>query len=308
MIDLSPYRTILIPLDGSEEAKLALKFARFIPCQRIRLLKVEPNFQVLAPGPLSEFRPDWKEIRTQQVEAELAAIAQEHLPGGIETELAVRYGDAAYVIVDEPDADLIIMTTHGRGAAGRALFGSTADHVIRNARVPTLLVRVGSKPVPPVQPKRIVVSLSGDPLGEGALPEAVRLAKILRLPLHLIRVVNVDWVLREIGIERQSDSAADIEETTFITARSTAEHEAEAYLASIAKRIESEGVTVSTEVRTGTPVFEILDALTPSDIVVMTTRGYGGLRRIIMGSVAERLVREAPSPIMIARPAMTPRE
>jgi nucleotide-binding universal stress UspA family protein len=302
-----PYDTILVPLDGSEQSTLALKFARFIPCRRIQLLKVEPNFQILAPGPLSEFRPDWKEIRTQQVKEELAAVAQEHVTGNVEVDLVVRYGDPVKEIINQPDANLIIMATHGHGTASRALFGSTADSVIRHGRTPTILVRTGARAVTPAQPTRVSVSLSGEPLAEEALPDAIRLAHNLNVPLRLIRVVNVETVLQEVGVERSVYEVSSVEEAAFSEAHGTAEREADAYLTAVVKRIEGSGIPITTEVRTGTPVFEILDALTPSDILVMTTRGYGGLRRLILGSVAERLVREAPSPIMIARSTGTPR-
>jgi nucleotide-binding universal stress UspA family protein len=50
----------------------------------------------------------------------------------------------------------------------------------------------------------------------------------------------------------------------------------------------------------GTPAPALIGALTPTDLVVMTSRGRGGLSRWLLGSVADRIVREAPAPVLLA--------
>ncbi len=78
---------------------------------------------------------------------------------------------------------------------------------------------------------------------------------------------------------------------------------AETELASIMTRLGTDGVEVSAVVRNGVPVDEIREylALEPIDLIVMGTHGRSGLRRLLVGSVAEKLVRVSPVPVMTIR-------
>jgi nucleotide-binding universal stress UspA family protein len=60
-------------------------------------------------------------------------------------------------------------------------------------------------------------------------------------------------------------------------------------------------VPAGTELRTGQPAPELLAALRPGDLVVLTPHGRGGVRRWLLGSVAEKLVRLAPAPVLLVR-------
>jgi hypothetical protein len=63
-MDSLKFARIVVPHDGSEPATRAAVYAERIPSRAVRLVRVEPKFQVLAPGPLANFRPDWREVRT----------------------------------------------------------------------------------------------------------------------------------------------------------------------------------------------------------------------------------------------------
>lgn len=218
-------------------------------------------------------------------------------------EVEIRFGDAAEeIIASAEDCDLVVMATHGRGAAGRLVFGSTADRVARHGSTPTLLIRAGAHPIEPVSPRRVVVPLDGSPLAEQALPEATKLAKVLGSPIHLVRAVGVDEVLTTVGRERglhAQGSQPDETSDAYEQARIETERQATDYLAAQAGRLQD--VDVTTELLRGTPAFALLWMIEPEDIVVMTTHGLGGYRRWMIGSVAEKLVREAAAPVLLVR-------
>lgn len=302
------YERILVPLDGSEIAAAAVPVAARLPSRRVRLLRVEPTFQRLAPGGLENFRLDWREVRTEQIRDELAPLAAPFRAQGAEVEVVVRFGDPAEAIIAAAaDADLTVMTTRGRGAAGRMLFGSTADRVARHGGTPTLLLRGGAEPVAAVAPRRLVVPLDGSPLAERALPVAVRLAQAWHLPLHLIRVVDLEEVMRRIR-EQRPELTDPVRDPAFAEARTVCEREAADYLAGHVEELRDRSLVVTTEVRTGSPAFVLLDQAKPDDLLVMTSHGHGGVRRWLIGSVAEKLVREAAAPVLLVPAAGRGRE
>ena len=64
-------------------------------------------------------------------------------------------------------------------------------------------------------------------------------------------------------------------------------------------RLQYQGVDVGWDVLDGSPYSEIANAIQPEDLVVITSHGRGGIMRWLLGSVAEKLVREAPAPILL---------
>jgi nucleotide-binding universal stress UspA family protein len=203
-MDNATFDTIIIPYDGSEPAALAFLYAEWLPSRAMRLVRVEPPFQVLAPGPLENFRPDWREVRAAQVAEELEPVAERFRRRGRDIEIVVRFGDPAEeILTAAAGADLIVMTTQGRGTTGRALFGSVADRVCRHADTPTLLVRAAAAQAVRPQFAQIVVPLDGSPLAERALPPATALAACLGLSVRLLRIVDPAESPEDIPLGRQ---------------------------------------------------------------------------------------------------------
>ena len=275
------YDRILVPLDGSDLAEAALPFAELIPSRHVRLLTVEPVV-------LAESR--WRDPNDQPTSgspwhgstpvAYLDRAGDPFRRQGRDVELVVESGDPRGRIVGAAaDVSLIVMATGGRGAIGRAFLGSVADHVARHAPAPTLLVR-GTDPQEAPMLARIVVPLDGSDPAEAALPVAARLGRVLGLRCHLVQVVDA---LMPMATEEE------------------ARRKAAAYLDGQAKRLSASDVVATSEVLAGPTVRALLDPIGPADLVVMTTRGHGGLRRALLGSVAEQLVREAAGPVLLVR-------
>lgn len=296
------YDRILVPLDGSVESLAALAFVKHLAPRAIRLLRVEANDHLLVPPSITGVEPGWDERFGQRIEEDLEAVAGPLRDAGQHVEVDVRFGDASSeIIAAAEDADLVVMTTHGRGAAGRLIFGSTADRVVRHGTTPTLLIRRGGHEGQQPAPTRVVVPLDGSPLAEAALPEAVRLASVLGVPVRLVRVVSADDVLATVRAEGRGNGPPD--DDAYERARLATEGNAESYLAARASAIRAEDLTVEAELLRGTPAFALLDAIRAEDVVVMSTHGRGGYRRWMLGSVAEKLVREAAAPVLLVRDA-----
>ena len=143
--------------------------------------------------------------------------------------------------------------------------------------------------------ERIVVPLDGSDLAEQALPTAEELARAVGTTLHLIRVVDFPsssfaYVYGSM-MESQAVTMQLEDERTM----------AESYLVALARQIEEQGITVTTEVRHGVPTQELVDVMEQGDLFVMATHGRNGMARWFLGSVAEEITRRATVPVLLVR-------
>jgi nucleotide-binding universal stress UspA family protein len=294
------FERVIVPLDGSPFAAAALPWARQIPAKSILLMRVEPDIAA-SGGELAGF--DYSEGLAREEAEDLIGLEADAAPlreAGMTVETAVRFADsAAEAIIDEArKGDIIVMTTHGRGSVGRIIHGSTADRVARHATVPVLLLRPGAQAT---GPERIVVPVDGSPNAEDALPVAAALAKARSIPVRVVRVVDITEVVRERRTDR-SIIDAPILDTTFDESREEVESATSRHLSAIVAPLEAQGIMVTTQVEAGTPTQVLLDLVQPSDLIVMTSRGQGGVKRWLIGSVADKLVRESTAPVLLVRP------
>jgi nucleotide-binding universal stress UspA family protein len=141
------YKRALVPLDGSMVSEAIVPFILEIAGpldMEVALLRVivpTPTVPVDSDGPLVA-----DDVEKPRAEAEeyLAAVVADLRARGVRGTTQVRFGHAVAEILAgarEADADLIAMTTHGRGGLGRLLFGSVAEAVLRQAEVPVFLMR-----------------------------------------------------------------------------------------------------------------------------------------------------------------------
>jgi len=140
--------------------------------------------------------------------------------------------------------------------------------------------------------QRIVVPLDGSTLAETALPHAEELARIAELPLHLVRIVDVT---------QHAGFGAAINAVPYAYQLQDDEVSAPSYLTDVKARYADTSIMVTTEVRTGTVVRELLEVTHTGDLVVMASHGRGGVARWFLGSVAEEMVRRSTVPVMLIR-------
>ena len=141
------YKRALVPLDGSPIAEAIIPFileiAGPLDMEVVLLRVVEPIPPIALEGSRHIEVEDF-ELRRTDAEEYLAPIAVELRNKGVRVESRVRRGNAVDQIVAaarEAGADLIAMSTHGRGGLGRLVFGSVAQAVLRRAEVPVFLMR-----------------------------------------------------------------------------------------------------------------------------------------------------------------------
>ena len=137
--------------------------------------------------------------------------------------------------------------------------------------------------------EQIVVPLDGSQFAEHALPPALEIARRAGGQVRLMTVCDTGSAVPEV-VESAPSSAAG----------------AEAYLSKLRERVGAGGeVEIDAEVLSGPVVESIRDEVrrTVAGLVVLSTHGRGPLSRIWMGSVADRLVRRAPCPLLLVRPS-----
>jgi nucleotide-binding universal stress UspA family protein len=150
------YKKIVVCLDGSDLAEQVIPFAAELAqrfSSELVLLRVVPDPVIVAPGiPGAPGAPVITSRMGRQVESEerqsdtyLRSVADRLLKTyGLRAESVTSLGVAGQTIVEYAAAnevDLIAIATHGRTGPGRVLFGSVADYVLRQSRLPVLLIR-----------------------------------------------------------------------------------------------------------------------------------------------------------------------
>lgn len=289
------YDHVAIALDGSPAALTAARYARHIAATCYGIVHVQES-----GGPLGRFArcdrsPDEEraEITARLASDVRAAMGVES--GGDAPTLAfdIRSGDPVDGIVAASAAsDLLLLTTRGRGAASRTLFGSVADEITRRATCPTLTVRPDHDLSRPV---RVIVALDGGPRAERSLGVAARLAATVACPVVLVHVVD-EAGLDETPFGRHDPGDGDGPRADEV---SSAIDRATAYLREVETRLEADGLTVQHRVVIGETIPALVEFADPADIVVVSSRAQTGLRRLVDPSVADNLVRHAPSPVLI---------
>jgi nucleotide-binding universal stress UspA family protein len=152
--------------------------------------------------------------------------------------------------------------------------------------------------IQPVVYERIVVPLDGSALAECALPHATTLARAARLPIHLLRVVDLTPPTQFSAVGPGPDPSAFLVELEIVQAEEAA---AEDYLELVRRRLADQGLSATAEVRTGMVISELTSVVRPGDVLVMTTHGRTGLERLLFGSVAEAMIRHSPAPVLLMR-------
>jgi nucleotide-binding universal stress UspA family protein len=247
---------------------------------------------------------DWV-ARGREEERRLLAGVVERVRGvsGVPLQATLLDGPVADALCQHASSqgiDLVVLTTHGRGALSRFWLGSTADQLVRRLPMPVIAFRPTDGKVnltEPVSVKRILVPLDGSPLAEEVLEPAVTLGNLLQSTLQLVQVIDP---LQRAG----QDSAGFPVSGLNPEALEQVKKKVEAYLKQVADRIQGRVQGVGTRVLIGTQAAAaILDlASTDADLIALATHGYGGLKRLILGSVADKVLRGASVPVLVYHP------
>jgi nucleotide-binding universal stress UspA family protein len=297
---------VLVPLDGSARAEHALPWAIDLAAMRhapLRLLRVvspsipmtiEAGASPVAYGTAAvvEEEPVVRYLQ-QQVDAVLATSP------GLTVSTTVRVGDPADQILtaaEEEQAQLVVLTTHGRTGLARWVRGSVAEKLVRYGAAPLLLIRPWDA-APAVAGRahlggRVLVPLDGSSLAEQVLPEALRLAAGAEGEVVLVTVTPV---------EQEHAKHVAAARRAMVQSRG----QGRTYLHDIARRLRSENTAVRTVVLTATDVAGAIveqAAMDEADVIAMCTHGRGSTGRLLYGSVADRVAHEARVPVLLCHP------
>ena len=215
-------------------------------------------------------------------------------------ESVVRFGRPAGEIIRQAEDgfNLIAMFTHARGAIQRSFLGSVTDEVIRHSSIPIITVAPSSLNRTSERLETLIVPLDGSSTAESALGPVGDLALNLDLKVILVRVAD------HAGAHTPVSSAfLSVSEDLNVEAMSDSRFQS--YLDDKAQVLSERGITVATSILRGSAAFRIaeLGLETPGSMVVMTTHGRSGFRRLVIGSVTDAVIRNSGRPVMVIPPA-----
>jgi nucleotide-binding universal stress UspA family protein len=237
-------------------------------------------------------------------EAYLEALAARLAPTDLAVRPALLRGHVADTLarhVEDHEVDVVVMTTHGRGGLQRAWLGSTTDSLLRQCRVPLLLIRPcdETREIGPESERlfhRVLAGLDGSDTAERALGEALRLGSTADATVVLLHVMSPSVAA----------VAPYLPHTVQLTHDEMAAREAyhRGYLEGVSRCDSMSGRTVETRVVVDyDPAPAILDVAeeVDADLIVLGTHGRGGLRRMVLGSVADKVIRGTSRAVLVER-------
>jgi nucleotide-binding universal stress UspA family protein len=195
-------------------------------------------------------------------------------------------------------AMLIAMATHGRSGLNRFLLGSVAEKVLRGTANPLLLVRAteAAKAEGEAVFKSVVVPLDGSELAESVIPMMAGVAKALDLEVVLLRAYQIPY-----NAYAGDDGSYAVNYDELIAG---VRDEANEYLEKKVAEVKKLGVAkVSALTKEGFAGDEIIAAArkTPASLIAMCSHGRSGVKRWMLGSVTETVVRHAGEPVLVVR-------
>lgn len=299
------YNKLLVPLDGSATAECALPLVRALARRLaipVELLSVVDPREVSRSVSAAEglFLDRLLEAEADAGAAYLERVAQSL--SGLTVSRRAGKGEVAETIIETAAADkttLIVMATHGRSGLDRFLIGSVAEKVLRATDNPLLLVKatepISSEGEAPLT--SILVPLDGSELAEGVLPAVVALAKQLDLEVVLLRAFAIPY-----GAYSAGEGFYDPVNLEAFLAQ--LRQETVTYLENKTAELKRKGVArVSYIAREGLSADEIIKFAreTPANLVAMSTHGRSGVKRWVLGSVTETVVRHSGDPVLVLR-------
>lgn len=301
------YSKIVLPLDGSTAAECALPLVRAlarrlaIPVELLSVVDLrEISRNVAAAEGL--FLDRLVEDESRHSAEYLSKIAKSL--GAVPAATRCEKGSAAETIIETAAADqnsLVVMATHGRSGLNRFLLGSVAEKVLRASSNPLLLVKAtepivtaGEAPL-----TSIVVPLDGSDLAEAVLPTVTELARTLDLEVFLVRAYAIPY-----GAYSAGEGFYDpVHLEAFLK---ILKEEAFDYLDKKVTELKRQGLTkVSYVAKEGLSADEIIKFAreTPANLVAMSSHGRSGIKRWVLGSVTETVVRHSGDPVLVLRAA-----
>jgi nucleotide-binding universal stress UspA family protein len=284
---------ILVPLDGSKLAEIALPYAEQLAARleyEIILISVRSPAEDPYHPVLESYLEKTAEILKRKKKANVEPII-------VGSEVLV--GHPAERIIDyaeQEGVDLIIMATHGRTGVRRWALGSVADKVMRASIQPVLLIRANIDSHKKVSLGNILIPLDGSKQSEKVIPHVKKLASKLKSKVVLLHVIAQPYHAYA-GMWGVVEVPYTSEELKL------KEADARKYLEKVKRALSSKGIPIKTAVRIGDAAHEIIGLAEElnADIVAMSTHGRSGMDRWEYGSVTDKVLHAGNTPLLLIR-------
>jgi nucleotide-binding universal stress UspA family protein len=235
----------------------------------------------------SEIRVDVGERDREQAARMLTALVGSEDQDDLDLRVVIRVGDIKDEIADavrRKGADMLVMGTHGRGLFGRWIIGSITEGILRNVGIPVLTVCRAAKPL---AFERILFATDLSEYAKEAFDFALELAGRMHSEIFILHVLDqtrLAYGTPEVG---GAFGEQEIEE-------------AKAELAALAAEVSAAKVRGETSLVVGPVPDEILKAaeIADADIILIAVQKRRLIERALLGTTAERVIREARVPVL----------
>ena len=287
---------IVVGVDGSAHARQALRYALAEAALRgARVVVVGswavPPLAATGVGMIPAFdllRTELADSASEVLSRELAEVAD--AAACAEVEQHVAQGDAAGVLVEAAaGADLLVVGSRGRGGVTGTVLGSVSRACLHHAPCPVAVVHDAG----PTERSRIVVGVDGSPGASAALEWACAEARLRDVGVYAVCAYDEPWGIASLGM---SSAAAVAELRTALAA------DAEGAL-DAAQATAPEGVGVTGEAVQGAAGPALVSASDGSALLVVGSRGRGGFKSLLLGSVSQYCAAQARGVVVVVRGA-----
>ena len=297
----STVRSIMVPLDGTTDAEQALPVGASLARRTgapLHLVSVQEPVPAAVTAEAGPYGADLeRQSRTELARYLADVLDATRLTGGMDVQAEVLDGvaDSAmaeYVVRHE--IGLVVMTTHGRTGLTRWALGSVADRLLRRVTIPVLLLHPQELPQP-TRFRRFLVTLDGQ-IEDAVLEPAIALGSL---------EPDAEYVLFRV-VEPPLPLLTSLAASPFPVGQPhperALEEAARDYLERMADRLRARGLKVSWRIVCARDVPRQVTDLardTGADCIVVGTHGAGGFERLLVGSVADKVVRRTTLPVLV---------
>jgi len=287
------YSKILVTLDGSKLAELALPYAEWLAGtfdSEVTLLSVcEPeesgycHMEQLYVEKIAD-------LMRNNIKGDAAAKVKQVVLPGKPAEEIISYAE-------QNNISLIIVVSHGRSGIMSWAMGSVANKVLQGTNIPILFVRAKAPRMEADKEnlfRKIIIPLDGSENGEAALPHIHELSSQLSTDINLLQVIAFKHVHTFGGLDtvRFKEQHMEAMKTRAIE-----------YLEGVSRKLIDTKATVNYEVRIGDEAQEIIKFADEADasLVAISHHGCSGVECWFMGSVANKILHAGNTPVLLVK-------
>ncbi|HEY2143829.1 MAG TPA: universal stress protein [Candidatus Udaeobacter sp.] len=297
-------QNIVVPVDFSKmsvqaiktASRLARRFGASIHLAHVRQVDYLGDFVAPVPPMVPFSFMPYEQDRERSVLTELNALAREH---GVSSPTCHVLGgappfDEVCRVAQKIPADLIVMPTHGRTGLKHVFLGSTAERIVQHSSCPVLVTRGGavqSKNGLRFAIKTLLVPVDFSPCSREALRYAIAFANEFGARIILLHAMYLGYIYSSEGIALYDVRAL----------QESARKNAQRHMRELVGSVNVGRAKFETVFTDGSPVLDICAFAKDSDVdlIITSTHGFTGLKHVLIGSIAEQVVRHAPCSVLV---------